>query len=161
MVATGSRQADDPARAEVHAVSMALLCGGVVTRIGGDERANDDGGMRRTALIVDDHAGFRAMARLVLQDAGFEVVGEAPDGKSAVASARTLRPALVLLDVHLPDMDGFTVAAELAGEQDAPMVVMTSSRDQRDLEPLLRASTVRGFVPKERLSPTVLKELFG
>ena len=140
---------------------MALLGRSVVTRIGGGERATDDGGMRRTALIVDDHAGFRAMARLVLQDAGFEVVGEAPDGKSAVASARTLRPAVVLLDVHLPDMDGFTVAAELAGEQDAPVVVMTSSRDRRDLEPLLRASAVRGFVPKEQLSPTVLKELFG
>lgn len=136
-------------------------CRRVVTRIGYGDGATDDGGMRRTVLIVDDHAGFRAMARLVLQKAGFEVVGEAPDGRSAVASARALHPAVVLLDVHLPDMDGFRVAAELAAEQDAPIVVMTSSRDRRDVEPLLRSSAVRGFVPKERLSPAALTELLG
>ena len=133
----------------------------MVTRIGGGDGGTDDGGMRRTVLIVDDHAGFRAMARLVLQEAGFEVVGEAPDGRSAVASARALHPAVVLLDVHLPDMDGFRVAAELAGEQDAPIVVMTSSRDRQDVEPLLRSSAVRGFVPKERLSPAAFTELLG
>jgi DNA-binding NarL/FixJ family response regulator len=123
--------------------------------------AAEDNCVARTVLIVDDHPGFRAMARLVLQEAGFDVVGEAGDGRSALASARALRPAVVLLDVNLPDLEGFAVAAELAREREAPTVVMTSSRDGRDLEPLLRASAVAGFVPKERLSPAALRELLG
>ncbi len=133
----------------------------MATRMGGGEGTAEDGCVGRTVLVVDDHASFRAMARLVLQEAGFEVVGEAGDGASALASVRLLRPAVVLLDVHLPDMDGFAVAAALARERDAPIVVMTSSRDRRDLEPLLRGSAVGGFVAKEKLSPAALAELLG
>ena len=111
--------------------------------------------------MVDDHAGFRAMARLVLREAGYVVVGEAADGASALAAADALRPAVVLLDVHLPDIAGFAVAAELARQPDPPVVLMTSSRDGRELGPLLRDSGVRGFLPKERLSPAALAELLG
>ena len=57
------------------------------------------------------------------------VIGEAQDGASGLAAARAMRPAVVLLDVQLPDIDGFDVAARLTGQDDGPAVVLTSSRD--------------------------------
>jgi len=68
----------------------------------------------RTVLIVDDQATFRRFARAILEAAGFEIVGEAADGASALEAVARLRPAAVLLDVHLPDLDGFGVAEQLA-----------------------------------------------
>ena len=91
-------------------------------------------GMSRTVLIVDDHPSFRSSARRVLEADGYRVVGEAPDGRSGIAAARALRPGIVLLDVHLPDLDGFEVAAALTGPDDAPIVVLTSGRDGRDFQ---------------------------
>ena len=69
--------------------------------------------MAQTVLIVDDHPSFRSSARRVLEEAGYDVVGEAPDGASALAAARALRPAIVLLDIRLPDVDGFEIALRL------------------------------------------------
>jgi DNA-binding NarL/FixJ family response regulator len=111
-----------------------------------------------TLLIVDDHPSFRAVARAVLSDY-FTVVGEAADGLGGIGLARELRPDVVLLDVHLPDVDGFVVASELAREDHPPVVMLTSSRDRRDLEVLLRQSTARGFVEKERISADLLAAL--
>ena len=65
--------------------------------------------MAWSVLIVDDHEGFRAGARALLEAEGFEVLGEAGDGESAVEQARSLRPQVVLLDVQLPGIDGFAV----------------------------------------------------
>ncbi|MGB0097127.1 MAG: response regulator, partial [Solirubrobacteraceae bacterium] len=95
--------------------------------------------MTTTVLIVDDHPSFRAIARAVLADGGYAVVGEAADARSALAAVREIRPDCVLLDVQLGDVDGFAVAEALAGERDAPAVVFTSGRDRRDLEPMIRA----------------------
>ena len=111
-----------------------------------------------TVLIVDDHASFRAVARATLSER-FTVVGEAVDGEAAVTLAQEVRPDVVLLDVHLPGLDGFAVAMALAAQDDPPQVVLTSSRDRRDLEPLLRRSPARGFIAKERLSEESLREL--
>ena len=86
--------------------------------------------MSRTVLVVDDHAGFRARARLLLEAEGYEVVGEAADGETALAEARRLRPEVVLLDVQLPDLDGFDVAARLTANGDG-------ARGRADLEPRL------------------------
>ena len=83
-------------------------------------------------LIVDDHPSFRATARALLQAEGFEVVGEAKDGESALAEARRLQPQLVLLDVQLPDTDGFAVASRLTAAGNGPVVILTSSRDAAD-----------------------------
>jgi DNA-binding NarL/FixJ family response regulator len=115
----------------------------------------------RTVLIVDDHAPFRALARRVLARAGYDVVAEASDGASARAIAEQVRPDVVLLDVNLPDCDGFAVAQSLTAREDSPVVILTSSRDRRDLEPLLRRSAARGFVPKHELSAGALAELLG
>jgi DNA-binding NarL/FixJ family response regulator len=112
--------------------------------------------MTVSVLIVDDHPSFRATARLLLESEGFAVVGEAADGVSGLREARALEPDLVLLDVQLPDIDGFEVAAQLTGDGDGPAVVLTSSRDEADFGPLVAASGARGFVPKAELSGAAL-----
>ena len=103
-------------------------------------------------LIVDDHPSFRASARVLLEAEGFDVVGEAADGQAAIAEAGRLQPEVVLLDVQLPDIDGFDVAARLTGADDAPAVILVSSRDGSDFGPLVTRSGARGFVPKAELS---------
>jgi DNA-binding NarL/FixJ family response regulator len=112
-----------------------------------------------TVLIVDDHPSFRATARTLLEAEGFEVVGEAADGVSALRAAQELRPELVLLDVQLPDFDGFEVASRLTSREDAPSVVLTSSRDGADFGPLVAESGACGFVPKAELSGAALAAL--
>ena len=99
-------------------------------------------------LIVDDHPSFRASARVLLEAEGFDVVGEAADGAQAITEAGRLRPEVVLLDVQLPDIDGFDVAARLTGGDDAPTVILVSSRDGSDFGPLVTRSGARGFVPE-------------
>lgn len=108
--------------------------------------------MVRTVLVVDDHAKFRELARALLEDDGYAVVGEARDGASALRAARTLRPDAVLLDVHLPDMDGFAVAAALSREEPAPRVVLTSTDTDVALGSLVRRAGALGFVAKEALA---------
>src|SRR3712207_4781762 len=110
-------------------------------------------------LIVDDHASFRASARRMLEADGHEVVGEAATGADALRAARETEPQLVLLDVQLPDIDGFDVAARLTVNGHAPAVVLTSSRDGSDFGPLVARSGARGFIPKSELSGEALRRL--
>jgi DNA-binding NarL/FixJ family response regulator len=113
--------------------------------------------MRPTLLIVDDHAGFRSLARRLLTSGGFEVVGEASDGHAAVTAARRLRPDVVLLDIQLPDLDGFEVTARLADGGAGPVVVLTSTRDRADYGERVAQSGARGFLPKAELSAAALQ----
>src|SRR5438046_618037 len=108
--------------------------------------------MNMTVLIVDDHPSFRASARALLEAEGFEVVGEASDGESAVEAAGQLHPDVVLLDVQLPDSTGFEVAAQLTGDGSQVNVVLVSSRDVSDYGRLVEQSGASGFVPKAELS---------
>jgi DNA-binding NarL/FixJ family response regulator len=117
--------------------------------------------MRPTLLIVDDHAGFRSLARRLLTSGGFEVVGEAADGHQAIAAARELRPDVVLLDVQLPDIDGFQVTARLADGEAGPVVVLTSTRDRADYGERVERCGARGFIPKAELSGTALRAVVG
>jgi DNA-binding NarL/FixJ family response regulator len=112
-------------------------------------------------LIVDDDERFRGIARALLEAEGFSVIGEADGGKAGIAAARELEPDVVLLDVHLPDIDGFEVAARLTAAPDAPAVVFTSTRDESDLGPELHRSGARGFVPKDELSADRIAGLCG
>ena len=117
--------------------------------------------MGTTVLIVDDHPNFRASVRRLLLDAGYEVVGEAPDGASALTAARELRPAIVLLDVQLPDLDGFEVASRLTGDFDPPAVVLTSIHDCGEFAGMIARSGARGFLPKSDLSAQALAEILA
>jgi DNA-binding NarL/FixJ family response regulator len=117
--------------------------------------------MPSTIVIVDDHPSFRTSARRILEDAGYEVVGEADDGRSGLAAARAVQPAVVLLDVQLPDLDGFDVAAQLAADDHPPVVVMTSSRDGSDFPGLVARSGARGFLAKDELSGPSLDALLA
>ena len=112
-----------------------------------------------TILIIDDHAGFRVQARAILEADGFTVVGEAGDGTSGLAAARALRPDLVLLDIGLPDIEGFDVANELAVDGPPPLVVLTSSRDASAYGPRLAGSRALGFIPKDELSGAAIRAM--
>jgi DNA-binding NarL/FixJ family response regulator len=113
--------------------------------------------MAMTVLIVDDHPSFRATARAILQAEGFDVIGEAENGVAGLREAKQLHPDLVLLDVQLPDFDGFEVASRLTRNGSGPRVVLTSSRDAADFGPLVAQSGAEGFVPKAELSGAALK----
>ena len=117
--------------------------------------------MAWTVLIVDDHDGFRAGARALLEAEGFDVLGEAADGQSAVEQARRLRPQVVLLDVQLPGTDGFAVAERLAAEPAAPAVVLISSRGQGAFRTRLEATPARGFITKAEFSGECLTSLLA
>jgi len=110
-------------------------------------------------LIVDDHEGFRASARRMLEADGFEVVAEAGTGAEALQAAETWSPELVLLDVHLPDIQGFEVAERLTMNGGSAAVVLTSSHDASDLGPLVERSGAGGFIPKSDLSGDALRRL--
>jgi two-component system nitrate/nitrite response regulator NarL len=115
--------------------------------------------VERTVLIVDDHAPFRRMACRVLEAGGFTVVGEAGDGASALAAVAALDPDVVLLDVLLPDTDGFAVAGRLAECPRRPVVVLTSSRSALELGRRVEQAPAAGFIAKDALSAAALAEL--
>lgn len=115
--------------------------------------------MGARAIVVDDHAAFRASARRLLELTGYEVVAEAGDGASGLALVRDLEPELVLLDVALPDMSGFDVADALAGSRST--VVLVSSRHPSDLGRRAHESGAVGFIAKDQLSEDSLRHLVG
>jgi DNA-binding NarL/FixJ family response regulator len=117
--------------------------------------------MARTVLIVDDHAPFRAVAKALLQLEGFEVVGEAADAVSAMEAVGRLRPNVVVLDIQLPDLDGFEVARRLAQAEVPAAVVLVSSRDSSAYRRRLAESPARGFIAKSDLSGAAIAALVG
>ena len=117
--------------------------------------------MPSTVLIVDDHPGYRAAARTLLEADGFEVVGETATGLEAVFEAARLRPQIVLLDIGLPDIDGIEVAHRItaAAGGNAPVIVLISSRDGDGCEAVFAACGARGFIPKAELSGDAITAL--
>lgn len=115
--------------------------------------------MPSNVLIVDDHPGFRASARRLLASHGYEVVGEAASGKEALEAVRSLGPELVLLDVGLPDADGIELARALSERHPEARVVLVSSRDREEVDPLLDGAGAAGFIPKAELSASALRDL--
>jgi DNA-binding NarL/FixJ family response regulator len=112
-----------------------------------------------TVLIVDDHPSFRAAARFILEADGFTVVAVASDGESGVSEALRTSPEIVLLDVSLPDIDGFEVASRLRAAGAACVIVFTSSRDGADFGSLITDAGAVGFIPKGELSGDALRAL--
>ena len=111
-----------------------------------------------SVLIVDDNAEFRRLARRLLESGGYSVVGEADDARGALRAHAALRPDIVLLDVQLPDGDGFAVAESLAADAEPPIVVLISSRDGAAYRRKLAATTARAFLAKGELTLTAFHQ---
>src|SRR5262245_29591923 len=133
--------------------------GGAASRIAAFSITCDHDDVPRTVLLVDDHPSFRATARALLEAEGFSVIGEAADGEEALAKTVELHPDFVLLDIQLPDLDGFEVARRLEANGASPAIVLVSSRDAADYGDLISASGARGFVPKGELTGAALRAL--
>jgi DNA-binding NarL/FixJ family response regulator len=122
---------------------------------------HDASTMNRTVLMVDDHAGFRARARALLEAQGFAVIGEASDGRSALEAADRLRPDIALVDIGLPDIDGFAVAERLRAGDMATWIVLVSGRAAEDYGDRIARSAADGFIAKMDLSGERLSEVAG
>jgi DNA-binding NarL/FixJ family response regulator len=115
--------------------------------------------MRPRIVIVDDDPSFLATVRILLEAEGFVVVGEALNGLDGVAAVRELEPDIVLVDVNLPDIDGFEVVERVADGEGAPPVVLTSIRSAVDFGDLVETSRARGFITKAEMSGEALTEM--
>jgi CheY-like chemotaxis protein len=113
----------------------------------------------RRVLIIDDNVAFRATVRRLLEREGFVVVVEVGSGLRGLDEAKRQKPDLVLLDVQLPDLDGFEVAERLARLDQPPGVILVSSLDSSDFGALVASSPALGFIPKAELSITAIEEL--
>jgi DNA-binding NarL/FixJ family response regulator len=112
----------------------------------------DNRSMKRSIAIIDDNPGFRASARRMLEDQGYVVDAEAADGSSGVAAVEGSGVEIAIVDIQLPDFDGFEVARRICEDEAPPAVVLTSSRDRADFGSLVDGSPALGFVPKSELS---------
>ncbi len=113
--------------------------------------------MSETVVIVDDNPAFRAQARVLLTYEGYEVIGEAADGASGLDTVRRLRPNVVLLDVQLPDTDGFSAAAHVRDDVRQTAVVIISTRDATDYGGAVSGCGARGFITKSELCGDALR----
>ena len=112
-----------------------------------------------TVLVVDDDAEFRTRAVRLLQSRGYKVVGEASDAAAAVDAAVSLRPSAMLVDVNLPDRDGYWVAEALKEGGIRPRILLTSS-ETLDVSPgTLDNCGAVAFVPKTQLATIELTGL--
>ena len=112
-------------------------------------------------LLVDDNSDFRRAARQLLERHGFVVVAEAETGIGGIERTQELRPDVVLVDVQLPDIDGFEVAARLSQLEVPPAVILTSSLDGADFGALVAGSSASGFVAKAELSASAVQALLA
>lgn len=117
--------------------------------------------MPRTVLIVDDHPAFRTVAERLLTARGLEVVGAVGSCEECTEAVRRLRPDGVLLDVGLPDGDGYALARELHHGPEPLVVVLTSTDASHLAASTLTEMGVRAFVPKHGLVAADLRTLFG
>lgn len=117
--------------------------------------------MRPTVLLIDDHDGFRARARAMLEAQGFDVVAEAGDGYAALAAAERHQPDIALVDIGLPGLDGFDVAERLRQAGWIAWIVLTSGRARADFGARVETSAADGFIAKDELSGERLHALLG
>jgi response regulator NasT len=101
----------------------------------------------RRVLIAEDEALIRLDLREMLVEEGYDVVGEAGDGETAVRLAEELKPDLVIMDIKMPIMDGLAAAEKIAGARLAPVVILTAF-SQRDLVERARAAGAMAYLVK-------------
>ncbi len=107
----------------------------------------EEGATRWRIIIADDESLIRLDLREMLTHLGYDVIGEAGDGRSAMDLARRLRPDLLIMDIKMPDFDGISAAEELTRERIAPVVLVTAYSDQGLVERAREAGVV-GYVVK-------------
>lgn len=115
--------------------------------------------MTTRVLIADDHSGFRSQAVKLLETEGFEVLGCAADGSSALSMTADLQPDVLLLDIQLPDISGFEVARRLDTPGNASAIVLISTRELSDYGGDVEAAPVKGFITKAELSGAAIIEV--
>jgi CheY-like chemotaxis protein len=116
--------------------------------------------MKPKILLIEDHEQNRYLATFLLEKSGYEVVS-APDGPAGIALARVVKPALILLDIQLPLMDGYTVARELRNNpelRDIPIIAVTSYAMVGDREKSLAAGC-NGYLEKPINPDTFVTEI--
>lgn len=113
-----------------------------------------------SVLIVDDARSFRRAARELLERRGYTVVGEADSAATALALADWLAPDAVLMDVLLPDSDGFALSAALTGCTHPPAVLLVTAEPELGSYSLIEQSGARGLVAKEALAATDLSSFW-
>jgi two-component system invasion response regulator UvrY len=112
-------------------------------------------------LVVDDQAPFRMAAKAVVRRlGGFELVGEAVSGTEAVALADELRPALILMDINMPEMNGIEATKQIVASHPEIVVILCSTYEIGDLPPDASVSGARAYMNKERLSSAELQRLW-
>jgi DNA-binding NarL/FixJ family response regulator len=121
----------------------------------------DDRAVERSVLLVDDHAGFRAEARAMLEEDDYAVIGEAATSAAALTEATRLQPDVVLLDVGLPDGSGLDIIGPIRSAAPGTIVILISSRTASDFGDRLTLSAADGFLDKSALTPTALRDLLG
>jgi CheY-like chemotaxis protein len=117
--------------------------------------------MTCSVLVVDDDASFRALAARTLRSWGHAVVGEAGTVAEALEQVDALRPEAALVDVGLPDGDGFELAQQFAALPWSPRVVVISSDADRANEAIARGVGAAGFVPKDELLGASLRQMIS
>lgn len=120
-----------------------------------------DASMEWQVVLVDDHDAYRAQERELCEAHGLRVVGEASDGTSALEIVRRLQPDLVLLDIVLPDIDGFEVAERLEALPEPPQVILVSSREASDYGERLADAPILGFISKADVSAQAIEALLS
>jgi DNA-binding NarL/FixJ family response regulator len=108
-------------------------------------------------LIVDDHEALRAGVRTVLESHGFEVCGEAANGQEALARSLQLRPDLVILDITMPVLDGFSAAREIHKRLPGVGILLLSMHESASMVNVAKSSGARGYVAKSEGIARLLK----
>lgn len=115
--------------------------------------------MSRSVLIVDDDAGFRDLATRILTGWGHRVIGEASSVSEALARAPELRPDTALVDIGLPDGDGFSLTEQLRAMPWPMRVILISSDADQANAGAARRAGASGFLPKDDLTGPALRQL--
>lgn len=112
-------------------------------------------------LVVDDEAPFRMAAKAVLRRLeGFELIAEASTGAEAISLAEDLRPALVLMDINMPGMNGIEATRHIVSNDPDVVVILCSTYDVADLPDDAATSGARAYVNKEQLGSDTLRRLW-
>jgi two-component system invasion response regulator UvrY len=113
-------------------------------------------------LVVDDQAPFRLAARAVLRRLeGFEFAGEAKNGLEAIDLVAALHPALVLMDIYMPQMSGIEATRRIVADNPGIAVILCSTHDPKDLPADAATSGAIAYVSKEHLSAAAIQELWN